>query len=51
MSELDIDVLKRIISKVPDDFMVEFDNGKDTYKLSDEIQINVSEKKIIFTKY
>ena len=51
MSELDINTLKQIVERAPDDFKVEFKDGEDTYKVSDKIQINVSEKKIIFTKY
>ena len=51
MNELTIDVLKQIIERIPEDFIVEIDTGKNTHKLSDQIQIDISGKKLIFNKY
>ncbi len=47
MSELTIDVLKKIVDKVPGDYTVEFEDEK----ISDNFEINVSSQKIIFKKY
>ena len=51
MSELTIDVLKQIIERIPEDFIVEIDTGQNVHKLSDQIQIDISGKKLIFNKY
>ena len=51
MNKLDILVLKKIIEKIPEDFTIEIDTGKTTHKLSDQIQIDISGKKLIFNKY
>ena len=48
---LNIDVLKRIIEKIPEDFTVQIDTGKNVQQLSDKIQIDISCKKLIFNKY
>ena len=38
MSELNIEILKEIVEKLPDDFLVEFkDNEGSTFTLSDNI--------------
>ena len=52
MSELSIEVLKQIVEKLPDDFIVEFEdiNGS-TCILSDNINVKVSEKKLTLRKY
>ena len=47
MSELTIDVLKRIVDKIPGDYAVEFEDEK----ISDNFEINVSSRKVIFKKY
>ena len=45
MSELNIEILKEIVEKLPDDFLVEFkDNEGSTFTLSDNINVKVSEK-------
>lgn len=52
MSELTIEVLKEIVEKIPDDFIVEFkDNEGSTFTLSDDINVKVSEKKLVLKKY
>ena len=45
MSELNIEILKEIVEKLPDDFLVEFkDKEGSTFTLSDDINVKVSEK-------
>ena len=51
MSELTIDVLKQIIEIIPEDYSIEVNTGKNTHKLSVQIQIDISGKKLIFSKY
>lgn len=52
MSELNIEILKEIVEKLPDDFLVEFkDNEGSTFTLSDNINVKVSEKKLVLKKY
>ena len=52
MSELNIEILKQIIEKLPNDFIVEFEdiNGS-TCIVSDNINIKVSEKKLTLRKH
>ncbi len=52
MPELNIEILKEIVEKLPDDFLVEFEdiNGS-TYAVSDNISVKVSEKKLVLKKY
>ena len=52
MSELTIEVLKEIVEKIPEDYIVEFEdiNGS-TCIVSDNINIKVSEKKLTLRKY
>ena len=52
MSELNIEILKQIVEKIPNDFIVEFEdiNGS-TCIVSDNINIKVSEKKLTLKKY
>ena len=35
MSELNISILKQIIERIPEDYIVEIDTGKNVHKLSD----------------
>ena len=52
MSELNIGTLKEIVEKLPDDFLVEFeDRNRSTVALSDDIRVMVSEKKLILRLY
>ena len=51
MTELTIDILKQIIERIPADFEIEVNTGKNTYKLSDQIHIDITGKKLIFSKY
>ena len=48
---LNIEVFKKIIEKIPEDFEVEFDDGTNTIPISDKIQFDVSGKTLIFRKY
>lgn len=52
MSELNIEVLKQIVEKLPDDFIVEFEDiSGSTFIISDNINVKVSEKKLTLRKY
>jgi len=52
MAELNIQTLKQIIEKLPEDYLVEFkDKEGFVTKLSDNIQVNISEKKLVFVSY
>ena len=51
MSELSIDVSKQIIERIPADFEIEVNTGKNTHKLSDQIHIDITGKKLTFSKY
>lgn len=47
MSELTIEVLKEIVEKLPNDFIVEFkDRNGSTVTVSNDINVKISEKKI-----
>ena len=48
MAILNIEVLKKIIENVPEDFDVEFYNGTTSVPLSDKVEIDVSGKRILF---
>ena len=48
MAILNIEVLKKIIENVPEDYDVEFYNGTTNVPLSDKVEIDVSGKKILF---
>ena len=50
MSELTIEVLKKIIEHMPENYTVEFSNGDDTVKISDKLEIDVGLEKIILKK-
>ena len=48
MSELTVDVLSEICSKLPKDFIVEFANREGIrYSISDIVEVDVSGKKIV----
>ena len=51
MSELTIEVLKKIIEHMPENYTVEFSNGDDTVKISDKLEIDVGSEKIILKKF
>lgn len=52
MSELTIETLKEIVEKLPKDYSVEFKDRNDaTYKVSDDINIKISEKKLVLKPY
>ena len=52
MSELIIEVLKEIVEKLPNDFIVEFkDRNGSTVTVSDDINIKISEKKLVLRTY
>lgn len=51
MTALSIEVLKKIVDNVPEDYTVEFNNGKTVYCADDKVEIDVSLKKLILKKY
>lgn len=52
MSELSIEVLKEIVEKLPDDYIVEFkDREGSTVTVSDDINVKISEKKLVLITY
>ena len=52
MSELSVEVLKEIVEKLPDDFIVEFKNREgSTVTVSDDINVKISEKKLVLRTY
>lgn len=52
MSELSIGVLKEIVKKLPNDFIVEFkDRNGSTVTVSDDINVKISEKKLVLRTY
>ena len=52
MSELSIEVLKEIVEKLPNDFIVEFkDRNGSTVTVSDDINVKISEKKLVLRTY
>ena len=52
MSELTIEVLKEIVEKLPNDFIVEFkDRNSSTFTVSDDINVKISEKKLVLKRY
>lgn len=52
MSELSIEVLKEIVEKLPNDFIVEFkDRNGSTFTVSDDINVKISEKKLVLRTY
>ena len=51
MTAITIEVLKKIIEHIPEDYTVEFDNGKNKYSIDDKVEIDVSLEKLILKKY
>ena len=52
MSELSIEVLKEIVEKLPNDFIVEFkDRNGSTFTVSDDINVKISEKRLVLRTY
>ena len=52
MSELSIGVLKEIVEKLHNDFIVEFkDRNGSTVTVSDDINVKISEKKLVLRTY
>ena len=52
MSELSIEILKQIVEKLPDDFIVEFKNREgSTVTVSDDINVKISEKRLVLRTY
>ena len=52
MSELTIEVLKEIVEKLPNDFIIEFkDREGSTFTVSDDINVKISEKKLVLKPY
>ena len=52
MSELSIEVLKEIVEKLPNDFIVEFkDRNGSTVTVSDDINVKIAEKKLVLKPY
>lgn len=51
MTPITIDVLKRIIEHVPDDFKVEFDDGKTISSIDDKVEIDIGLKKVVLKKF
>ena len=47
MSVLNIEVLKEIVEKLPDDFIVEFDD----LPVSDKFEVDISGRKLVLKKY
>ena len=48
MAILTIDVLKKVIENLPSDYAVEYDNGTTISPIEDKIELDVSNKRIIF---
>ena len=51
MTALTIEVLKKIVEHVPDNYVVEFDNGKSKSSIDDKIEIDVGLEKLILKRY
>lgn len=50
MTEL-IDVLKKVIEHIPDNYKVEFNDGNNNSIISDKVEIDVGLEKLILKKY
>jgi hypothetical protein len=50
MTVLTIEVLKKIIEHMPDNYIVEFDDGNANSSIDDKIEIDVSLEKLILKK-
>ena len=51
MTAITIEVLKKIIEHIPDDYEVQFDDGKNKCSIDDKVEIDVSLEKLILKKY
>lgn len=51
MTALTIEVLKKIVEHIPDDYTIEFDNGKSKSSIDNKIEIDVGLEKLILKKY
>ena len=51
MTPINIGVLKTIIEHVPDDFKVEFDDGKTISSIDDKVEIDIGLKKVVLKKF
>ena len=48
MTTLTIDVLKKIIENIPDDFTIHFSDDTASIPIDDKIIINASDRQVIF---
>lgn len=48
MAILTIEVLKKLIENIPDDFTVEYDKGETTTPIDDRVEIDIGCKQLIF---
>lgn len=51
MTAITIEVLKKIIEHIPDNYTVEIEDKKNTYTIDDKVEIDVSLEKLILKKY
>lgn len=47
MACMDIKMLKRIIENIPEDFTVEYNNGETFSLISDRIEVDITNEKLI----
>ena len=50
MTALTIEILKKIIEHMPDNYVVEIDNGKNSTSLDDKVEIDVGLEKLVLKK-
>lgn len=50
MAILKNEILKQLIENVPDEFTIEFDNGTTIVPITDKVEIDISNKRVIFKK-
>ena len=48
MAILNIEVLKRIIENIPEDYTIEYDNKETIVPIDDKVEIDISGKRLIF---
>lgn len=51
MTELTIEVLKKIIEHIPDNYKIYFDDGKNNSIISDKFEIDVGLERLVLKKY
>lgn len=51
MSQLTIEILKEIVDKLPEDFIVGFNDKDVDHIISDKFEVDVSSKKLVLKKY